>query len=173
MGYACPVCADPQSDAAHLANHLAFTTMLRGGEHGEWLDEHVPRWEELDEKALGERVVEHAEETEFPQVFEDTTDGGSGSHDHDEGSHHHGAEGQGPADGRAGHVGPSGPGDLPAGADAFAGGGLDDEAREVIAEARELTRKRRESSDAAASGEGDEDTDETEGGGSDAGTETE
>ena len=38
MGYACPVCEDPQSDATHLANHLAFTAMLRGGEHGEWLD---------------------------------------------------------------------------------------------------------------------------------------
>ncbi|MEF8887245.1 MAG: DUF5810 domain-containing protein [Haloarculaceae archaeon] len=160
MGYACPVCEDPQSDATHLANHLAFTAMLRGGEHGEWLDDHVPEWGDLDETELGERVAEHAEETEFPQVFEDTTDRGPGSHGHDHGEGGHSHLGGGHTD----------PGDLPAGADALADEGLDEEAREAIAEAREMTRKRRENANAGSDGEGDGDTDGTDDG---AGTETE
>jgi hypothetical protein len=169
MGYACPVCEDPQSDATHLANHLAFTAMLRGGEHGKWLDDHVPEWGELDETELGERVADHAEETEFPQVFEDTTDRGPGSHghEHSEGGHSTGGSG--------GHTDP---GDLPDGADATAGEALDEEAREAIAEAREMTRRRRENADAAgADGEGDTDEGEIEGGtgedGDSSGTETE
>jgi len=81
MGYACPVCGDPQSDATHLANHLAFTALVRGGDHEDWLDENVPEWESLDESTLGERLVDIAEETDYPQVFEDTT----GDHDHDDG----------------------------------------------------------------------------------------
>jgi hypothetical protein len=166
MGYACPVCEDPQSDATHLANHLAFTAMLRGGEHGEWLDDHVPEWADLDETELGERVAEHAEETEFPQVFEDTTDRGPGSHDHGDGSHSH--PGGGHTD----------PGDLPAGADALADEALDEEAREAVAEAREMTRKRRENADVGSDGDGDDDTGDTGGDGTDrrdagAGTETE
>jgi hypothetical protein len=175
MGYACPVCEDPQSDATHLANHLAFTAMLRGGEHGEWLDEHVPEWGELDEAELGERVAEHAEETAFPQVFEDTTDRGpdgqghSHSHDHGEGARGHtGGHGAG---GRAGHTDP---GDLPAGADALADEALDEEAREAVAEAREMTRKRRENADVAgADSEGGDDAGDTDGTDDGAGTEAE
>jgi len=158
MGYACPVCEDPQSDVTHLANHLAFTAILRGGEHGEWLDEHVPGWGELDETALGEQVAEHAAETEFPQVFEDTTDRGPASHEHDEGSHRHATEEHGHAGGHAGH---SGPGDLPAGADALAGKERDNATREAIVEAREMTRKRRENDNAA---EADDEPDDGTGG---------
>lgn len=81
MGYACPVCGDPQHDAEHLANHLAFTAMLGREDHGAWLDDHAPEWESLDPGTLGPRVAEYAPEEEFPQLFEDTTDG----HDHDHG----------------------------------------------------------------------------------------
>jgi hypothetical protein len=123
MGYACPVCGDPQSDAGHLANHLAFTAMLRGGDHEDWLDAHVGEWADLDEAALAERVTPHAEEAAFPQVFEDTTGEEATDHEHG-GDRRHG-------------------GDLPPGADALAGDELDEAAREAIAEARELTRRRR------------------------------
>jgi hypothetical protein len=122
MGYACPVCEDPQSDAGHLANHLAFTAMLRGGEHEAWLDDHVPEWADLDEERLGTVVADRAEEREFPQVFEDTT-GGSG-HDH---SHE-------PRDNLP--PGVEGPSDLTE-------GDPDERTRDVLDEARELTRKRR------------------------------
>ncbi|HET7323382.1 MAG TPA: DUF5810 domain-containing protein [Halococcus sp.] len=77
MGYACPVCETPQADARHLANHLAFTALLGNEKHESWLDEHTPEWEHEGEDELAERVVEYAEEVEFPQVFEDTT-----GHDH-------------------------------------------------------------------------------------------
>lgn len=74
MGYACPVCGDPQRDAEHLANHLAFTAMLGREDHAAWLDDHAPEWASLDPETLGSRVTDHAPQEEFPQVFEDTTD---------------------------------------------------------------------------------------------------
>ena len=77
MGYACPVCSDPQADATHLANHLAFTALTGGDDHETWLDDRVPEWGQLGETALAERVVDHAAQREFPQVFEE-----SGTHDH-------------------------------------------------------------------------------------------
>jgi hypothetical protein len=84
MGYACPVCGDPQADAEHLANHLAFSAMLRDADgHESWLDEHVPDWADRDETGLADAVTDHAEPTEFPQVFEDTVDR-EHSHDHDD-----------------------------------------------------------------------------------------
>ncbi|MWG36653.1 DUF5810 domain-containing protein [Halomarina oriensis] len=83
MGYACPVCETPQADARHLANHLAFTAMVRGGDHGEWLDEHLPGWGEAGEAELAERVVEFAEEEDYPQLFEDTVHP-DGEHQHDD-----------------------------------------------------------------------------------------
>jgi hypothetical protein len=126
MGYACPVCADPQADAAHLANHLAFTALLRGGDHEAWLDDHVPDWADRDEEALGEAVASHVEETDFPQVFADTTE----SHDHAETL---------PEGVRTGESA----GDLTE----AAGGDLDGEAADVLAEARELTRERRSESE--------------------------
>lgn len=71
MGYACPVCEDPQADATHLANHLAFTAMLRGGEHETWLADTVPDWDERGEASLAEALAEVVPETEYPQVFDD------------------------------------------------------------------------------------------------------
>ena len=72
MGYACPVCSDPQADAGHLANHLAFTAILGDADHETWLDEHVPEWDGMGESELAAVVTDDVEETEFPQVFEDT-----------------------------------------------------------------------------------------------------
>jgi hypothetical protein len=84
MGYACPVCGDPQADAEHLANHLAFTALLGDAAHEDWLAEHAPNWDEADADTLASTVVDHAEEVEFPQVFEDTTGGHDHGHDHAE-----------------------------------------------------------------------------------------
>jgi hypothetical protein len=150
MGFACPVCGDPQADAEHLANHLAFTALMHGGDHEAFLDEHVPGWGSLDGTALGERVTEYAEQTEYPQVFEDTTghDGGRGhdhgdppehGHTHDGGRGHtapHRSPGSG-AGGTPGHQGYGPPEDV------GGGEGPPADVREVIEEARELTQKRR------------------------------
>jgi len=147
MGYSCPVCDDPQADARHLANHLAFTAILGDEDHEAWLDEHAPGWADDGERELAERVTEHAEQREYPQLFEDTTGGGDSperdgersgelfeeeghsghdhlGHDHGHGTHDHGHE-------------PSGDGvpheqaDVP----------RDPETEAVLEEARELTRE--------------------------------
>ena len=118
MGYACPVCGDPQADADHLANHLAFTALLRGGDHEAWLDERVPDWADRDEADLGAAVTDHVEATEFPQLFEDTT----GGQDHE-------------------HV------NVPDATPGALDGDLDEETRQALAEARELTRERRSDSE--------------------------
>jgi hypothetical protein len=120
MGYDCPVCATPQADARHLANHLAFTALVHGDDHEAWLDEHCPGWETEGEAELAERAAPLAEQGEYPQVFEDTTD--DGSHDHD---HEHGDGGPG---GR-------GRGAVP---------GTDAEVEAALEAARELTRERLE-----------------------------
>ena len=113
MGYACPVCETPQADGEHLANHLAFTAMLHGGPHEEWLTAHVPDWTNRDPGGLAAAVVGHAEEVAQETVFEDTTGGrpevGLGQ----------------------GHRGPEGPREL------------DPEARRILEEALEMTRARR------------------------------
>ncbi|MUV88255.1 hypothetical protein GJ631_17265 [Natronomonas sp. CBA1123] len=106
MGYACPVCSDPQADAGHLANHLAFTAILGDADHETWLGEHVPEWDGMGESELAAVVTDYVEETEFPQVFEDTVgspedpddplEERSGAlfeesgHGHDHGDHDHG-----------------------------------------------------------------------------------
>lgn len=141
MGYACPVCDDPQADEGHLANHLAMTAVLRGGEHEAWLDEHVEGWAEMGEADLGPLVAELAEETEYPQVFEDTT--GSGG---EATGHEHGTASDADRDGTHGERGelPPGAADLPDGFLATDEG--DDEghsADEILARARELTEQRR------------------------------
>lgn len=82
MGYECPVCSVPHADAEHLANHLAFTAMLHGDEHEDWLAEHAPEWESANPESLAPVVADAVPETEFEQVFEDTTEG----HDHDHAS---------------------------------------------------------------------------------------
>lgn len=75
MGYRCPVCQDPQADDTHLANHLAFTALARGGDHEAWLEDNVPAWEGMGEADLAPEVAALADETDYPAVFEDTTDG--------------------------------------------------------------------------------------------------
>ena len=117
MGYECPVCTDPQADAGHLANHLAFTAMTSGGDHEAWLDERVPEWSQLGESELAAEVTEHAEESDFPQVFEESGVDEQG-HDHD----------------------------LPPGADQPEGRDLSDDDAEVLAEARDLTKEMLEES---------------------------
>jgi hypothetical protein len=118
MGYACPVCMGPQADPRHLADHLAVTAMVHGDDHEAWLDDHVPDWSEMGPAELGPVVAEHAPETDYPQVFEDTSD-------HDHGEDLHGLEEEIAGAGRRG----------PGRGDATAAG------REVVAEARELTRQ--------------------------------
>jgi hypothetical protein len=145
MGYACPVCGDPQADARHLANHLAFTAMLGREDHEAWLDEHAPGWAEEGEDELADRVADLAADAEYPQVFEDTTGqldseaAAEGDHDrsgklfeheghgHDH-DHLHGGGGQGHGYDQA---------DVP----------RDPETQEVLEEARELTREMLETDD--------------------------
>jgi len=123
MGYACPVCSTPQADERHLADHLAVTAMVHGDDHEAWLDEHVDDWSSMGPGELGPVVAEHATETAYETVFEDTTDGGPHPHDHRGVSGDHLA--------REGHRGPGGRGDLT------------DEQREILEEAREMTREMR------------------------------
>jgi len=150
MGYVCPVCEDPQSDAEHLANHLAFTAMLGDDGHEAWLDDHAPDWADANPAELAPRVAEHADETDFPQVFEDTTEGGAGGHDrghqhgHDH-DHQHGRGGghqHGRGGGAAGGNIDGAPGGVADPNDAFPDDGAVDP-EDVLAEARELTRERR------------------------------
>lgn len=133
MGYACPVCSDPQADAKHLANHLAFTALVRGGDHEAWLDERVPGWAERGEDDLADAVVDYAEEEEFPQVFEDTT--GAGEHDHERSGKLF------EDDRRGGRQQP--PGRQPAGRVS------DEETATIVEEARELTERMLDEGDAA------------------------
>ena len=137
MGYACPVCGDPQADAEHLANHLAFTAMLGDGDHETWLDEHAPDWDETDADALSDIVVEHAEEKEFPQVFEDTT-----GHDHE--------HGRDPDHERSGALFDDEP-QLAADARERAQRDrqLDDQAERILEDAREMTERMLEDADEA------------------------
>ncbi|MDY6819447.1 MAG: DUF5810 domain-containing protein [Halobacteriales archaeon] len=98
MGYACPVCDVPQADGEHLANHLAFTAMLHGEEHAAWLDETVTDWADMTVQELSAAVVQHATETDYTEVFEDTTGenpgpgrtpSGEDHHSHPEDHHDH------------------------------------------------------------------------------------
>ena len=121
MGYACPVCDVPQADDEHLANHLAFTAVMGDDEHEAWLDEHAPDWGQMGPDELAPIAVEAAEETEYEEVFEDTT----GRHDHDHGDDFD--ERMVREAGRGGRGAPAG------------GGELDEEAREILREAHEMT----------------------------------
>ncbi|WP_229122164.1 DUF5810 domain-containing protein [Halapricum desulfuricans] len=119
MAYLCPVCAEPQADAEHLANHMAFTALIRGTDHEEWLDEHTPNWGEDDDEALAARLrdIDAVEETDHPIDEVDTGD--------------------------RGHANRQNPGiDRRAVGD---GETLDDEARAILEDARELTRRMDES----------------------------
>ena len=116
MGYACPVCETPQRDAEHLANHLAFTAMLHGDAHERWLDETVPEWADLGADDLAPVVADHAADTDYEEVFEESVPQGREGHDHADGATPRGAP-------------PS-----------VAADDLDDDARRTLAEAREMTR---------------------------------
>lgn len=138
MGYRCPVCGDPQADDVHLANHLAFTALVRGGDHESWLDDTVPDWEERGEEGLAAAVTDLAESAEYPQVFEDTT--GEGGQEQ-------------PARGAE---------NVPV--DVGALGGEDPaETEEIVAEAREMTRQRRRESDNRKEGDDESTADDRTG----------
>jgi hypothetical protein len=164
MGYACPVCGDPQSDGEHLANHLAFTAMLGDADHEEWLDEHAPEWTDTDPAELAGRVTDHAEEREFPQVFEDTTGDGH-DHEHDGQGHGHGHE-HGHGHSHSGShgidsgVAPGGVADPAEMFDDADDDGDESAPSDVLAEARELTQERRTND---ADDDADDDADETDG----------
>ncbi|MFO7927976.1 DUF5810 domain-containing protein [Natronomonas sp.] len=147
MGYACPVCSDPQADAGHLANHLAFTAMLRADGHEAWLDEHAAGWNDMGERDLAVVVADLVEETEFPQLFEDTVGGLEGEAepleersgalfdehgDHAHAGHDRHAHDRSHDDRRdsAGPVDTTGP--------------VDAETAEILDEAREMTHRMRE-----------------------------
>ncbi|MEF8856566.1 MAG: DUF5810 domain-containing protein [Haloplanus sp.] len=112
MGYACPVCETPQRDAEHLANHLAFTAMLHGDAHEEWLDDHAPDWSEAGVAELAPVVVEYADDVAYDEVFEDTVERQATDHAHERSSV----------------------------ASPFDAGDLDADAQRALAEAREMTR---------------------------------
>jgi hypothetical protein len=163
MGYACPVCETPQQDAEHLANHLAFTAMLHGDAHEEWLDEHAPEWESRSPADLAERVADAAEETAYDAVFEDTVGraGGDG-HAHGDGAGH--GHPSPPAGGR-------GPDVDVAAAERRGTDALDAEASEALAEARRMTRElldARRGEGGGGDADGDDRADRAEGAGADA-----
>ncbi|MDZ7701628.1 MAG: DUF5810 domain-containing protein [Halobacteriales archaeon] len=118
MGYACPVCDAPQADGEHLANHLAFTAMLHGDDHAEFLDARVDGWEDKTPPELAVELVPHADEAEYDEAFEDTTEGGGMGH--------------------GGVAGRSEPGDAPFDVGALDDDTLDAETERVIEEARKL-----------------------------------
>lgn len=74
MGYACPVCSEPQADGTHLANHLAFTALLHDDAHADWLDGVDPEWADRTPEALADAVVDHAEPIEAEPVSVEETD---------------------------------------------------------------------------------------------------
>lgn len=147
MGYACPVCEVPQRDGEHLAHHLAFTAMLHGGDHEDWLEEHAPGWSDRKPEELAAEVTEYAATAEYHEVFEDTVHG-----------HERGRPDVGELPDR-GHGHDHGPG-RNGGADAGVASAPapDSEARAAIEEARELTRRMR-------SGAGDEQGEDEQGDG--------
>jgi hypothetical protein len=130
MAYRCPVCDNPETDAEHLANHLAFTAVIRGDGHESWLDEHVPDWGDDDPESLAPKVAEAVPEVEVPEF------------DDDDASHDHGGRLEDELAQQSGHRGPGagGMGDS-AGASAGGHGDLTGDAAGVMEEARELTER--------------------------------
>ncbi|MFB6220572.1 MAG: DUF5810 domain-containing protein [Halolamina sp.] len=141
MGFSCPVCETPQHDSEHLANHLAMTAMLHEDDHEAWLDEHVDGWGELTPPELGQRVVDAAEQVDYDEAAVEAADIPEEFRDGDE-------QGTGDATDAADAAPRTDRGSPARGSDE-----LDEETKEVLAEARELTEKRREN---AAEGPDDE-----------------
>ncbi|RJX44461.1 hypothetical protein DM826_02280 [Halonotius aquaticus] len=118
MSYLCPVCAAPFGGGEPLADHLAVSAILHGGDHEAWLDDTVADWDGLSRAALGERVVDHAETTDDHEHV--------GDHSHSDPE---------PASGL--------PNGIDGGASAHnaADSTLDADAQAIIEEAREFTRE--------------------------------
>ncbi|WP_135663631.1 DUF5810 domain-containing protein [Halorhabdus rudnickae] len=129
MGYACPVCAAPQADAKHLADHLAFTALLGDDDHEIWLEEHAPGWDEEDDAGLAEQVVDEAEKVDL--AVDDAAEGHAHAPDSavfQNSTHEPGVAFE----------------ELAGDVRADANRPLDDEAQAALREAYELTRERRE-----------------------------
>ena len=145
MGYACPVCDDPQQDTEHLANHLAFQALTHGDDHEAWLDEHAPGWAEGGPADLAPRLAGLAEEAEYEAVFENTTEESSDGELYDpdlqgvdglpgrERDHDHGGAGAHGHDHGHGHGHTAG--------DGIDVSNLDPDTREIVDEAQALTRE--------------------------------
>jgi ABC-type Zn2+ transport system substrate-binding protein/surface adhesin len=145
MGYSCPVCGAPQHDDEHLANHLAMTAMLHGEDHEAWLDDHLADWSEHTPPELAAEIVEDAEEIDYDEATSEradipTEDADSHDHTHDHAGAHD-------------HAGGHPTEELADPAEVPDSGFLDEAAEAVVAEAREMTEKRREK--AAEGGEDD------------------
>lgn len=135
MAYACPVCAALAPDGEHLAHHLAIVAMTRGGEHETWLDEHADGWRDAEPATVAATATDHAETVE-----------------HDLADH---------AADRSLDAEPVV--DLPAEVPEVGADDLDDRAASVLAEAHELTARRRGArGDGTADEEGEQDGDETD-----------
>ena len=113
-----------------MANHLAMTAMLHGEDHEAWLDERVAEWGEYTPPELAAKIVDDAEAIDYEEATAEdaeieipTDDGHDHEHDHT-GTH--------PTEEIAD------PGEVPD------SGFIDEAAEQAVAEAREMTRKRRE-----------------------------
>lgn len=127
MAFRCPVCASLEVDGEHLANHLAFTAVIRGDDHEGWLDEHVSGWSEMGPGELAPLVVEAVPAVDVPEVDAEDADGGGG-HAHEGGGRLEEALAR-----QGSHRGP--------GSTSSQGrGDLSEEAAGVMAEAREMTK---------------------------------
>lgn len=130
MGYRCPVCGSPQQDDEHLANHLAMTAMLHGEDHEAWLDDRVAEWGEYTPPELAAEIVDAAEAIDYDEATaEDAAVDIPTAEGHDHGHDHAGTH---PTEELAD------PGEVPD------SGFIDEAAEQAVAEAREMTRKRRE-----------------------------
>ncbi|TQQ83491.1 hypothetical protein EGH24_01485 [Halonotius terrestris] len=118
MGYLCPVCAAPFGGGEPLADHLAVSAILHGGDHEAWLDDTVDDWGSISRADLGERVVDHAEETDDHEHI--------GEHSHRDPE---------PASGLPNGI------DAPEDAAVDGDAALDGDAQAVLREARELTQE--------------------------------
>ena len=128
MSYLCPVCAAPFGGGEPLADHLAVTAILHGGDHEAWLDDTVADWDGLSRATLGERVIDHAETTDDHEHVGEHEHGGDHSHSEPE-----------PASGLPNGIDAAGAGRNGGALDADTA--VDADAQAIIEEARELTRE--------------------------------
>jgi len=140
MGFSCPVCGSPQQDDEHLANHLAMTAMLHEADHEAWLDDHVAEWSEHTPPELAAKVVDEAENVDYEAATAEEADiptEDAAGHDHDHGGTHPTRE-------------------IADASEVPDSGFIDEAAEQAVAEAREMTRKRRENRAAEDSDDSDE-----------------